>query len=51
MAPKGSDGSPKIEDVFAGRGLALDPSQPFSSYLRTHFTNADGLTAGVVDDT
>jgi len=34
----------------AGRGLALDPTQPFSSYLRTHFTPEDGLSSGVVDD-
>ncbi|MCU1235765.1 MAG: hypothetical protein JWP63_3732, partial [Candidatus Solibacter sp.] len=35
---------------FAGRGLALDPSQPFSSYLRTHFANEDGLPSSVVHD-
>src|ERR1700689_1415057 len=34
----------------AGRGLALDPSQPFSSYLRTHFSNEDGLPSSVVHD-
>jgi ligand-binding sensor domain-containing protein len=33
---------------FTGRALALDPNQPFSSYLRTHFTNEDGLTSSVV---
>jgi signal transduction histidine kinase/ligand-binding sensor domain-containing protein len=35
---------------FAGRVLALDPSRPFSSYLRTHFTNEDGLPSSVVHD-
>jgi signal transduction histidine kinase len=35
---------------FAGRGLALDPSRPFSSYLRTRFTNEDGLPSNIVHD-
>jgi signal transduction histidine kinase/ligand-binding sensor domain-containing protein len=35
---------------FAGRGLALDPTRPFSSYLRTRFSNEDGLPASVVHD-
>jgi signal transduction histidine kinase/ligand-binding sensor domain-containing protein len=30
--------------------FALDPSQPFSSYLQTHFTREDGLPSGIVDD-
>src|ERR1700689_627246 len=34
----------------AGRGLALDPSQPFSSYLRTRFSSEDGLPSSVVHD-
>jgi signal transduction histidine kinase/ligand-binding sensor domain-containing protein len=35
---------------FTGRGLALDPSRPFSSYLRTRFSNEDGLPSSVVHD-
>ena len=35
---------------FADRGLALDPSQPFSSYLRTRFGTEDGLPSSVVHD-
>ncbi len=35
---------------FADRGLALDPSRPFSSYLRTRFSNEDGLGSSVVHD-
>jgi signal transduction histidine kinase/ligand-binding sensor domain-containing protein len=34
----------------AGRGLALDPNQPFSSYLRTRFSDEDGLPSSVVHD-
>ncbi len=34
---------------FAGRGLALDPSRPFSSYIRTNFGDEDGL-GGVVHE-
>ena len=30
--------------------FALDPSQPFSGYLSTHFTTDDGLPASVVDN-
>jgi signal transduction histidine kinase/ligand-binding sensor domain-containing protein len=33
---------------FADRGLALDPSQPFNSYIRTHFSHEDGLPSGIV---
>jgi hypothetical protein len=29
--------------AFPNRSFALEPSQPFSSYLKTHFTNDDGL--------
>ena len=29
---------------------ALDPSQPVDSYIRTRFTDEDGLPANVVDD-
>src|SRR5260370_27576176 len=36
--------------VFRGRGFALDPTQPFSSYLRTRFGNEDGLPSSVVHD-
>jgi signal transduction histidine kinase/ligand-binding sensor domain-containing protein len=35
---------------FAGQGLALDPSQPFSSYLRTRFDPEYGLAASVVNE-
>src|ERR1700722_16670995 len=35
---------------FPIRGLALDPSQPFSSYLRTRFSSEDGLPSSVVHD-
>jgi ligand-binding sensor domain-containing protein len=35
---------------FARQGIALDPSQPFDSYLRTRFGNEDGLPASVVHD-
>src|SRR5260370_6338145 len=35
---------------FAGGGLALDPSQPFSSYIRTRFSNEDGLPSSVVHE-
>src|SRR5258708_4189828 len=34
----------------ARQGIALDPSQPFSSYIRTHFSNEDGLPSSVVHD-
>jgi signal transduction histidine kinase/ligand-binding sensor domain-containing protein len=34
----------------AGQGLALDPGRPFSSYLRTRFSNEDGLPSSVVHD-
>jgi ligand-binding sensor domain-containing protein/signal transduction histidine kinase len=33
-----------------GRGLALDPQSPASSYRRTTFTREDGLGANVVND-
>jgi ligand-binding sensor domain-containing protein len=36
--------------AFANRSFALDPSEPFSSYLQTHFTTEDGLPSGIVDD-
>jgi signal transduction histidine kinase/ligand-binding sensor domain-containing protein len=36
--------------AFPNRSFALDPSQPFSSYLKTHFTDEDGLPASVVQD-
>jgi signal transduction histidine kinase/ligand-binding sensor domain-containing protein len=36
--------------AFPNRSFALDPSQPFSSYLQTHFTPEDGLPSGIVDD-
>ena len=37
--------------AFPNRSFALDPSQPFSSYLQTHFTPQDGfLPSGIVDD-
>ena len=35
---------------FARQGIALDPSQPFNSYLRTRFSNEDGLTSSVVHE-
>jgi len=35
---------------FAGQGFALEPGQPFSSYLRTRFSNEDGLPSSVVHD-
>src|ERR1700722_17294102 len=35
---------------FAGRGLGLDPSQPFNKYIRTRFSNEDGLPSSVVHD-
>jgi len=37
--------------AFPNRSFALDRSQPFSSYLQTHFTPGDGsLPSGIVDD-
>jgi signal transduction histidine kinase/ligand-binding sensor domain-containing protein len=36
--------------AFPNRSFALDPRQPFSSYLQTHFTPEDGLPSGIVDD-
>lgn len=36
--------------VLPNQSFALDPSQPFSSYLQTHFTVEDGLPSGIVDD-
>ena len=36
--------------AFPNRSFAVDPSQPFSSYLTTHLTNEDGLQASVVQD-
>lgn len=36
--------------IAASPAFALDPDQPFSSYLRTHFTADDGLFAGVVSN-
>ena len=35
--------------VIAHDVRALDPSQPTNSYIRTRYTNADGLPANVVD--
>jgi signal transduction histidine kinase/ligand-binding sensor domain-containing protein len=29
---------------------AVDPGQPFSSYIRTHFTSNDGLPADIIDE-
>src|SRR5215813_4760694 len=29
---------------------ALDPRQPFSSYIQTHFTDADGLNSSIVNE-
>jgi hypothetical protein len=37
-------------EPFGVRALALDPSQPFSSYLRTRFGDEDGLPSSVVHD-
>jgi signal transduction histidine kinase/ligand-binding sensor domain-containing protein len=34
----------------ANRSFALDPSQPFSSYLQTHFTPENGLPSGIVNE-
>ena len=36
--------------AFPNRSFALDPNQPFSSYLQTHFTPENGLPSGIVDD-
>jgi signal transduction histidine kinase/ligand-binding sensor domain-containing protein len=36
--------------AFSIRSFALDPSQPFSSYLQTHFTTEDGLPSAIVTD-
>ncbi len=36
--------------AFPNRGFALDPHQPFNSYLRTHFNTEDGLPSGIIDD-
>jgi signal transduction histidine kinase/ligand-binding sensor domain-containing protein len=36
--------------AFPGHALALDPNQPFSSYLRTRFGNEDGLISDIVHD-
>jgi signal transduction histidine kinase/ligand-binding sensor domain-containing protein len=36
--------------AFPNRSFALDPNQPFSSYLQTHLTPEDGLPSGIVDD-
>ena len=33
-----------------GRGLALDPSQRFSSYLRSRFSNEAGLPSSIVHE-
>jgi signal transduction histidine kinase/ligand-binding sensor domain-containing protein len=35
--------------AFAGHVLALDPSQPVSSYLRSRFAKEDGLPSAVVN--
>ena len=35
--------------IAVSPAFALDPSLPFSAYVRTHFTTEDGLPAGVVD--
>jgi len=37
--------------VLSVPALALDPNQPASSFLRTHFTTDDGLPGGVADHT
>src|ERR1700750_2033704 len=29
---------------------ALDPTQPFNSYIQTHFTTADGLPGQIIND-
>jgi ligand-binding sensor domain-containing protein len=34
----------------SNRSFALDPSQPFSSYLKTHFTPEDGVPNSIVQD-
>ena len=36
--------------AFAGQGFALDPTRPFSGYLRTRFTTEDGLPSSVVHE-
>src|SRR5260370_23503544 len=36
--------------AVADQGLALDPTKPFSSYLRTRFSNEDGLPSSVVHE-
>src|SRR5277367_6926359 len=35
--------------AFAVRALALDPSQPISSYMRTRFAKEDGLLSGSIN--
>src|SRR5580658_3207124 len=35
--------------IFSGYALALDPTQPASSYIRTAFTVEDGLPSNVVN--
>lgn len=37
--------------ILSVPALALDPTQPANSFLRTHFTTDDGLPGGVVDQT
>src|SRR5258706_1824405 len=36
--------------IAALPAFAVDPTQPFSGYIRTHFTADDGLPASVGDD-
>src|SRR5580698_798957 len=36
--------------AFAMQALALDPTQPFSSYIRTHFSSDEGFDASAVHD-
>src|SRR5260370_38018950 len=36
--------------LIARDASALDPGQPVNSYIRTRFTNEEGLPANVVDD-
>ncbi len=36
--------------ALPNRSFALDPSQPFTSYLQKHFTPEGGLPSGIVDD-